>query len=341
MDNGKIASTPQIVEGSSLAIIEKANIDVQVATAHQYPRSIEEFKIRGENMVCSDQETAESCIYRRPVGDGKFAEGKSIRLAEIVGACYGNLRVSAIIVEQTERYVKCRGMAHDLETNFASSCEVIESTVKSNGKSYSERMRIVVAKACLAKARRDATFQVVPAALCKTLELAARKMAIGTESTLEDRREKVCAWIKLLGIKEDRVWNVLKIKGSKEMGLNEFEILTGLKTAMSNNDITIDEAFPSSRNLKPDVSMPKAKTPDPDLLLDDETDIPPQPIPGESSEPSKSDKLFMDLKAWDGTKILEKVLKKFPNKKYPKDFSTTDLDTVLRLCASLEKKKEK
>ena len=211
--------------GTAIEQIERAAIDMQIATAHQYPRSLSEFKKRATEMVTMDEETAQSCIYRRPVGKEKgkvvYAEGKSIRMAEIVGSSYGNIRVAAIIVEQTDRYVKCRGMAHDLESNFAASSEVIESTVTKDGKPYSERMRVVVAKACLAKARRDATFQVVPGALCKALEDTARKTAIGTTATLSKRRKTVLDWINKLDIDPARVYSALGINGIEDVGLKE------------------------------------------------------------------------------------------------------------------------
>jgi len=252
--------TGEMVETTGvLGHIERATIDIQIATAHQYPRSITLFKNRALEMVTLDEETAQSCIYRRPVGKNpngtpKYAEGKSIRMAEIVASCYGNIRVGAMLIEQTDRFVKARGMAHDLESNFAASTEVIESTVTSNGTPYSERMRIVVAKACLAKARRDATFQVVPGALCKTLEEAARLTAIGTEKTIGERRSKVMDWINKAGVKAEQVFIALGIKGEADIGLKELEVLTGLKTAIKDGDITIEEAFP----LEP-VKMPTPK----------------------------------------------------------------------------------
>jgi len=238
----KVEVLPQIADGGA---IERAVIDCQIATAHQYPRSMQDFKQRALSMVTLDEETAASCIYRRNVGGGKFAEGKSIRMAEIVGACYGNFRVVAQIVEQTERYVKARGMAHDLETNFASASEVIESTVKADGTPYGERMRIVVAKAAVAKARRDATFQVIPAALCKALEDSARNTAIGKGETLERRRAKVVGWIAKLGVEASRVYTALGIKGEDDLGLDELETLTGIRTAIIDGDSTIDESFPA------------------------------------------------------------------------------------------------
>lgn len=247
--------SPEVVGQQALATLERAQIDVQIATAHAYPRSMDRFKKRALEMVTLDEDTAASCIYRRPVGKKlnekgqwveEFAEGKSIRMAEIVGASYGNLRVGSILVELTPRYVKARGVAHDLESNFFAASEVIEATVDRKGNPYSERMRTVVAKACLAKARRDATFQVVPGALCKMLEDAARKTAIGTTATLGARRQKVLDWITKTGIEPRRVWAALGIGGADDIGLEQLETLTGLRTAITDGDLTADAAFPDA-----------------------------------------------------------------------------------------------
>lgn len=272
----------EVIPPSALESITRGEVDTQIATAHKYPRSMATFKRRATEMATLDEETAASCIYSRPVGGGKFAEGLSVRTAEIVGACYGNLRVGAMIVEQTERYVTARGFAHDLESNFASSCEVIESTVKKDGKPYDERMRVVIAKAALAKARRDATFQVVPKALCKPIESAARAVALGDASTLASRREAVMGWIGKLGIEPQRVFSALGIIGQDEIGMEQLATLTGLKTAIKDGEVSVDEAFPRLA-LPPKFSENKvaadifgtAKTPD----KPNQADAPKEPEP--------------------------------------------------------------
>ena len=166
----------EIVTGGSLEVIQRAELDSQIVTAKKYPRSMTIFVKQAVERATFDDETAESCLYHRPVGqkNGRevYADGMSIRMAEIVAASYGNMRVSSMLLDQTERYVKARGYAHDLESNYASASEVIESTVTKEGRPFSERMRLVVAKAALAKARRDATFQVIPKSIAAPVERA-------------------------------------------------------------------------------------------------------------------------------------------------------------------------
>lgn len=240
----------ELVPVSASEALERASVDSQITTAKRYPRSLQLFKKRAIDMACLDEETAESCLYRRPVGmkDGvqQFAEGMSVRMAEIVGASYGNLRVQAQIIEQTPRFVRARGTAIDLESNFASSSEVIESTVDKRGNPFSERMSIVIAKSALSKAKRDATFSVVPRALAKPVETEVRKLLMGDSEALTKRRARVVQWINKLGIDVKRVYGALKVAGEAELGAEQLEMLTGIRTALKDNETTIDEAFPES-----------------------------------------------------------------------------------------------
>ena len=258
----KDTKTMEVVTGGALEALTRGEIESQIDIAKRYPRSMEKFTQRATDMACLDEETAASCLYHRPVGKeaGKlvYADGMSIRMAEIVGACYGNLRVYAMLISQTERQTVARGMAIDLENNFASSSEIIEVTVTSDGKPYSERMRGMIAKAALAKARRDATFQVVPKALAKPIETAVRRLLTGDAKSLDARRKAVAGWIKSLGIAETRVWQALGIAGLADLSAEHLTTLTGLRNAIQDKETSIDDAFP----VEP-IQTPQAKTAEP------------------------------------------------------------------------------
>ena len=60
--------TAEKTETVALYLLQKAEIDSQIATAHAFPRSLDIFKKRATEMATLDVETAGSCIYRRPVG---------------------------------------------------------------------------------------------------------------------------------------------------------------------------------------------------------------------------------------------------------------------------------
>ena len=233
---------------NALEQMERASIDIQIATAKAHPRSMEQFYRRAEAMVTVDKATAESCIYVRPVGkvDGKmvYAEGESIRLAEIAAATFGNIRIAGVITEITPRYVKAVGIAHDLESNSAFKAEAVEATVSKSGVPYSERMRLVTAKAAQSKAIRDAIFRVIPKSLVKPLVNKAKEVAKGDSKTFETRRKAVVDWIKTLKIAPERVWNAIGVSGKNDLSMEHLVLLAGLKTAIEDKDVTIDEAFP-------------------------------------------------------------------------------------------------
>ena len=234
----------QIVEQTQLAIMQKAEIDTAIATAKQYPRSLTTFKDNALAYATSDHETAMECIYKRPVGGGKNAEGMSVRMAEIVASTYGNIKVQARIVEQTERKVVCEGIAHDLETNNLQSIMKSEVTITKQGKPYSEGMRNTVALACLAKAKRDAIFAVVPRSLVRHVEKAVKAMLFGDAQSLDQTRQQMKDWIKTLPIDEARVWAYLKVDGVDDMTPATVETVMGIWTGLNNSEFTLDDAFP-------------------------------------------------------------------------------------------------
>jgi hypothetical protein len=122
-------------------------------------------------------------------------------------------------------------------------------------------MRIVVAKAALSKARRDAIFQVVPRALCKPIEAAARNVITGSTKPLSERRAAVLAWIGKSSIGEARVWAALGIKSVKELGNDQLVELQGIRTAIKEGEVTIDDAFPKIEGATESVGVDRFTSP--------------------------------------------------------------------------------
>lgn len=259
----------EVVQPSALEAINRAEVDIQIATAHRFPRSLEKFIKRATAMATLDQEIAESCIYklkrRNEDGTQKIIEGESIRLAEIVAASYGNMRIAAQITEQTPTRVTVRAVAHDLETNVLFAQEKVAKTVKRNGEPYSEDMQVIAANALVSKATRDAIFRVIPKSMVKSIKDAARKVAIGDSTTLTERRTKAMAWAKTLGIELSRVFLAIGVRGESEIGLEQLETLIGLHTAIKEGDMTPEQAFPASGDEQPargqaaEVKLPRKK----------------------------------------------------------------------------------
>ena len=79
----------EVISASSLELIQRAEIDMQIATAKRYPRDLAKVKRKMLDFATLDEETAESCFYSVP-RDGKTIQGPSVRLAEIADVEFGS-----------------------------------------------------------------------------------------------------------------------------------------------------------------------------------------------------------------------------------------------------------
>lgn len=253
------------LEIAPIESITRAEVDVQISTAHQYPRSLAQFYKRAEAMVTVDEETAQSCFYqlrrkdRTAPGGYKLIEGESIRMAEIVAANFGNLRSAVHVVGHTPTRVTVRAVCHDLETNNLIAVEKQTKTTYSDGSPYNEDMAITATNALVSKALRDAIFRVVPKALIKPLKEKAKLVAFGSGATFVERRKKALDWAnKTRSVPLERVFAALGVKGEEDITVAHLEVLTGLKNAIMEGDQTVDEAFPPIDGaLKPVAEHPE------------------------------------------------------------------------------------
>jgi len=233
----------QIIEASAINSITRAEIDVQIATAHKFRRSVAAFKEQALAMATLDEETAASCFYKIPRG-GKVIEGPSVRLAEIIGSCWGNMRYGSRIVDEERDYVTAQGVAHDLEKNVSVTIEVRRRITDKRGKRYNADMIQVTANAACSISLRNAIFKVIPKAFANSIYDAAKLVAIGDATTLVERRTKAIDYFTKMGVMPERVFAVLGKDGIEDVNLEDLELLTGLKTAIKDGDTTVDQAFP-------------------------------------------------------------------------------------------------
>src|SRR5215470_13350412 len=168
---------PVVTPPTALEALTRSELDVQIATARRYPRSLALFKQRALTMIRLDIETARGCFYALPrrqrQEDGTFRRvnitGPSVRLAEIVATAWGNIRAGARIVAETDREVVAQGYCHDLETNNAQVMEISRRIVDRNGRRYPEDVITLTKNAACAIARRNAIYAVVPRAFVNPL----------------------------------------------------------------------------------------------------------------------------------------------------------------------------
>jgi hypothetical protein len=243
---------------SVLATVVGAEIDAQIATAKNFPRSLAVFLKRATSLATISQEVAESCEYGLPRG-GKIITGPSVRLAEIIVSSYGNVRAGTRVVQNTGRQIVAQAVCHDLETNVAITIEVTRSIMQHEkvwdnaqrkmiptGRMVpmNEDMQTLAGNAAASIALRNAIFRVVPKAAWTTVAGAAKKTAMGSEATLPARRTAAMAWFKEKGIKEDQIFRVLEVKGVEDIDLEKLSKLSAIKAAVANNEASLENIFP-------------------------------------------------------------------------------------------------
>lgn len=235
---------------SAVALLNRSEVEAQIDAAHRHKRSIRKFVTEAMSLATLTREVASSCIYALPRG-GKTIPGPSVRLAEIAASAYGNLHVGARVVDVEERDVVAQGVAWDLEKNLRVTVEVRRRITDSKGKRYNDDMITMTGNAAASIALRNAIFRVVPRAYIDTIYEKVREVAVGDAKTLDSRRAAAMAHFAKLGVTAERVLARLGKPSVEDVGLEEYEILVGLSTAIKNGDQTIEQVFPAVSSAPP------------------------------------------------------------------------------------------
>lgn len=229
-------------DSGMVAMLNKSEIDQQIATAKRYPRSIKRFVDEATAMVTLNESIAQQCIYALP-RDGKVVEGASARFGEIVASAWGNCRAGARVVNDSGEFVTAQGVFHDLERNVAITYEVQRRVTNKSGKRFSADMIGVTANAACSIALRNAILKGVPKAFWETLYQKARAVVAGDIKTLANKRSEAIKQFQIYGISEAQILAKLGREGAADIGIDDLVVLFGLLTAIRDGDTTPEQAF--------------------------------------------------------------------------------------------------
>lgn len=242
--------------------VERANVDSQVSTAKQYPRSIKRSIDNSIVMATMDTETAQSCGYALPRG-GKPITGPSVHLAKIIASNWGNTRTEAKVVQITDKQIISRGTCWDLETNVASAFEVRRSIVDRYGKRFSDDMITVTGNAANSIAYRNAVFSVVPKAIVEKVYKAAQKFITGDlsdeEKLIRRRTDAINYFNDEWGITEEEVIKLCGKQTVNQIKADEIALMLGMVQSLKDGDTTVEDLMKPIRGIKEDVNAKKEK----------------------------------------------------------------------------------
>jgi hypothetical protein len=233
------------VDTNLTQLVSKAELDQQITTALANPRSVKKFRAKCLDLATLTEQIADECIFALPRKEGgqtKMIEGPSVRLAEIVAHSWGNCRAAARVVEEGREFITAQGVFHDLETNTCITYEVRRRITGKYGR-YNADMISTTGNAACAIALRNAVFKGVPKAFWNDIYEAARKVTMGDAKTLANRRSEAMAYFQKLGASADKVFATLGVAGIEEVTLEHLAVLVGLKNAIKDGELTIEEAF--------------------------------------------------------------------------------------------------
>lgn len=231
-----------VAESSTVATLNSAEINQQIATAKRYPRSVKAFLNEALQMATLNERVAQECIYALP-RDGKTIEGPSARLAEIIACAWGNSRAGARVVDDRGDFVTAQGVFHDLERNVAITYEVQRRITDKNGRRFKPDMIGVTANAACSIALRNAILKGVPKAFWSEIYDQARKVALGDSQTLANRRARALAALQKFGATPEMVFAKLGVSGEVDITLDHLAVLFGIATALKDGDTTVEDAF--------------------------------------------------------------------------------------------------
>lgn len=244
----------EIKQAELLGAINRAEVDMQIATAKQYPRRLSDVLNQIETYATMDTETAEDCFYALRRGEGNVIEGLSVRMAEIIAGAWGNMRVQTRIIGNDGKTITAQGVCHDLETNVAISVEVKRRITDKYGKTYSEDMQVVTGNAASAIAFRNAVLKIVPKAVTKRIIENVKQVALGKVIDLETSRQNALANYAKANVSEAMICEYLGVTKREEIDKEKLFTLKATWGAIKEGTTTIEEEF-----LKPAKERQAAK----------------------------------------------------------------------------------
>lgn len=236
-DKVQILSSTETIQA-----INQSEVDVAISTAKKYPRDLQKSLSDFAVVATVDKETASECFFSLPRG-GSIIEGYSIRMAEILVSCYGNISVGSRILGHDGKKVTASAVCHDLEKNVRYQTEVDRKILTKTGNTFGDDMIIMTGNAAGKIALRNAIFTVIPKAFIAPFVKQIKAKALS--ATGEDPRkvyDKMLKFLKKEGFDEKAVFKALDVEGFEEIDEDKMLTLRGLCNAMRGG-VDVSSAF--------------------------------------------------------------------------------------------------
>ena len=249
MQGGVIAQVDKINQGTVAIEASRAIAEAQgkLVIAKRFPR--DEVGAYAKAMeACQRPTMAAKAFYSFPRG-GQTVEGPTIRFAEELARCWGNIDYGIKELSQDDGKSEMQAYAWDLETNAQSVQNFTNPHQREQGKkmvSLTSQRDIYENNANMATRRlRSRILAILPSWFVEdAIEECKRTIAGGNDTPLIDRVKKMVVAFAKIGVTQEQIEKRLK-KKIDTMNADDFVEYTGIYNAIKQGESKIAEWFES------------------------------------------------------------------------------------------------
>ncbi len=251
MNNGVMARLDNINQGTVAIEASRAIAEAQgkLVIAKRFPR--DEVQAYAKAMeACQRPSMAEKAFYSFPRG-GQTVEGPTIRFAEELARCWGNIDYGIKELSQDEGKSEMQAYAWDLETNAQSVQNFTNPHQREQGKkmvTLTSQRDIYENNANMATRRlRSRILAILPSWFVEDAIAECKKTLAGkNDLPLVDRVKKMVVQFAKLGVTQEQIESRLK-KKIDTMNADDFVEYIGIYNAIKQGESKIAEWFEAEK----------------------------------------------------------------------------------------------
>lgn len=251
MQGGVMAQMDKINQGTVAIEASRAIAEAQgkLVIAKRFPR--DEVAAFAKAMeACQRPAMAEKAFYSFPRG-GQKVEGPTIRFAEELARCWGNIDYGIKELSQDDGKSEMQAYAWDLETNAQSVQNFTNPHQREVGKkmqTLTSQRDIYENNANMATRRlRSRILAILPSWFVEECIAECKKTIAGNNDTpLIDRVKKMVIQFAKLGVTQEQIENRLKRK-IDTMTADDFVDFTGIYNAIKNGESKVADWFEAEK----------------------------------------------------------------------------------------------
>lgn len=251
MSNGVASQLDRINQGTVAIEASRAIAEAQgkLVIAKRFPR--DEVAAYAKAMeACQRPKMAEKAFYAFPRG-GQTVEGATIRFAEELARCWGNIDYGIKELSQDDGKSEMQAYAWDLETNAQSVQNFTNPHQREQGKkmvTLTSQRDIYENNANMATRRlRARILAILPSWFVEDCIAECKKTLAGQNDTpLVDRVKKMVVQFAKLGVTQEQIEHRLKRK-IDTMNADDFTEYIGIYNAIKQNESRISDWFEAEK----------------------------------------------------------------------------------------------